>query len=95
MSHPNTFRDHLSKTFHHLWSKVSGIPPASANSEEKETPGEIISQRHAITCKCGWHGRGSDSLREYYVLTEQTIEMKLFCKECRKYLGYIIYKDAA
>jgi hypothetical protein len=95
MTYPTTFRYHLSKTFHTLWTKVSRIPADPVLSNVEEKPKEIISQRHEITCRCGWHGRGSDCAREYMVLSEETIELKLFCKECRNYLGYIIYKDAA
>jgi hypothetical protein len=95
MTYPHTFRYHLLKTIHTLLNKVSGIPPVPVQSSIEEKPKEIISQRHEITCRCGWHGRGSESLREYMVLSEETIELKLFCKECRNYLGYIIYKDAA
>lgn len=94
MTLPGTFIYSLSKTIHHLWSLVSGIPSAPISAKE-EIPGEIFSQRHEIKCKCGWHGRGSDSLRKYDVLTEETVELKLFCKKCERYLGYIIYKDAA
>ncbi len=96
MSQHNPFKYHLSKTIHHLWSKVSGIPPAPADTQEKQNvPGEITSQRNQITCKCGWHGRGSDGIREYSVLSEEVVELKLFCKECREYLGFILFKDAA
>ncbi|MCU7552021.1 hypothetical protein OCK74_23070 [Chitinophagaceae bacterium LB-8] len=95
MTYPGTFKYILSKTIHNLWSIVSGIPSDLTKPRQNEMPGEIFSQRHEITCKCGWHGKGSDSLREYSVLSEETVELKLFCKECRNYLGYIIYKDAA
>ena len=95
MTHNNTLRDNLTKTIHNLWKKVSGIPPVPAEPELKPTAKEITSQRNEISCKCGWHGRGNEGLREYSVLSEQIIELKLFCKECREYLGFIIYKDAA
>jgi hypothetical protein len=95
MSRPKAFKYHLSKTIHQLWSKVSGIPAAPSDSKGKEAPEVIVSQRHEITCKCGWHGRGSESKREYSILSEETIELQLFCKLCRKYLGFIIYKNAA
>lgn len=95
MLYSKPLRCRLSRIFHQLWYKVSGIPVTTANHHEKETPGEIISQRHEITCKCGWHGRGSDSIREYCVLSEQVVELRLFCKECKGYLGFMLYKDAA
>lgn len=95
MSHSRTFRYNLSRTIHYLWSRVSGIPAVPYLATERKTPGEILSQRHEITCKCGWHGRGSDGEREYNVLSEDAVELKLFCKQCREYLGYIIYQNAA
>lgn len=81
-------------SIHLLWSKFLGLPDVPAESK-KESPKELISQRHTISCNCGWHGAGSDSIKEYSVISEDAVELKLFCKLCKKYLGFIIYRDAA
>ena len=96
MSQPNPFRNSFTRTLSQIWNKVSGIPGHSSRSVAlNDTAVEIGSQRNEVTCRCGWHGKGFDSIKQYSLISNKAVEIKLFCKECKKYLGFIIYKDAA
>ena len=75
-----------------LLHKVSGTSFVATQNKQSEI---ISMQQHSLKCTCGWKGKESEGIRKYHQLTNDAVELEVYCAKCKKYIGFKLFKDVA